>query len=88
MMGMPIQPKTLPTHQTRGVFPKASRKFSVPMESISVRQMTFTRFFGAGRRATSTLPASVARPDTALTQPSTVSPPWGRESNRAGRAAL
>ena len=84
---MAIQPRTAPMHQTNGVFPKASRKFSLLIDKSRVRDITFTRFFGVGRKVTITLPARVASPTAVLMIPNTVSPPFGFESIMAGSAA-
>ena len=74
-------------HQISGVFPKARRKFSLLIVKSKVREMTFTRFFGAGRSATSTLPARVAIPTHVLTSPRTVFPPFCLDNSIAGSAA-
>ena len=85
--GMKIQPKNPPRHQTSGVRPNASRKFSVLMENSRQPQITRTRLFGAFRNAARRLPENVVMPITVLTSPSTFSLPPFLESIMAGNAA-
>lgn len=46
------------------------------MDKSKATEMTFTRFFGAGRNATNTLPTNVAIPTHVLIRPKTASPPF------------
>ena len=88
MTGMNSQPRTAPKHHTGVLRPRASRKFSVLMENRRERQITFTRFFGAGRSVTAALPMTFARPVHVLTRASAVWLPPSRERSMAGSAAL
>ena len=73
--GMKIHPSTAARHHTGVERPKASKKFSVPMEKSSELQITRTRLLGAARSDTRILPASVASPINVFTNPTAVSPP-------------
>ena len=59
MSGMAIQPRNPPIHQTSGVLPKASRKFSVLMENNRQLQITRTLLLGVFINDAKTLPAKV-----------------------------
>ena len=86
--GIAIQPHTAPIHHTSGVLPKASRKFSVLIESSSESHIILILSLGFGTAITIMLPARVAAPTIVFTSPSTALPPPCFESIIAGSTAL